>query len=212
MTNGHCFEDGYIPIDKIVSNISSTRKFAILNPAGGKLGVEHATKIIYGTMTKTDLLIYQLEKTYQQIKETYNIRPFELSSAHPKVGDNIDVVSGYWQKGYSCAIEAFVYKLVEEGWVNEDSMRYSRPGCAVIGGTSGSPVILQGTRTIVGINSTGNDYGEKCTESNPCEVDKNGNIIYVKGYSYAQETYWVYSCLNDKNEIDLSAKGCLLFH
>jgi V8-like Glu-specific endopeptidase len=122
----------------------------------------------------------------------------------------MEVISGYWMRGYSCNIETFVPKLEEDGWVCEDSIRYSRPGCETIGGTSGSPVIRAGTRTVIGVNNTGNEDGEKCTMNNPCEIDKDGKIVFQKGYSYGQQTYWVYSCLNQYNEIDLKVPGCQL--
>jgi len=71
-------------------------------------------------------------------------------------------------------------------------------------------VIKAGTRTVIGVNNTINEDGETCTMNNPCEVDQNGNRSAHRGYGYGQETYWVYSCLNQYNEIDLSVAGCLL--
>ena len=60
------------------------------------------------------------------------------------------------------------------------------------------------------VNNTGNESGEECTRDNPCEVDEEGTTTYVKGYSYAQQTYWLYTCLNEKREIDTSVNGCEL--
>jgi V8-like Glu-specific endopeptidase len=135
-----------------------------------------------------------------------------LASKHPALTEPIQVISGYWSRGYACAIEAFVPQLKEDRWTSEDSIRYSRPGCETIGGTSGSPIIQASNRSVIGVNNTGNEDGEKCTMNNPCEVDGNGNITFQQGYSYGQETYWVYSCLNQYNELDLGVASCLLPH
>jgi hypothetical protein len=93
----------------------------------------------------------------------------------------------------------------------QQSIKYTEPGCLVIGGTSGSPIIETGTRTVIGVNNTGNEDGLSCRMNNPCEVDKQGNISYQKGWSYGQQTYWVYSCRNSTTgELDLNLPGCKL--
>ena len=153
-----------------------------------------------------------MDKTYAQILEQFNVRPFTLSSQHPQIHQPIEVVSGYWKMGYTCMIEQFVHELDEAGYKWFDSIRYSRPGCEVIGGTSGSPIIAAGSRTVIGVNNTGNEDGERCTMNNPCEVDDKGAVTVGKGFSYGQQTYWLYSCLNAQNEFDLQRPGCMLPH
>lgn len=210
LTNGHCLETGMPKPGQVVYGKPSSRIFKLFNDQDQIVGRLTATQIIYSTMTKTDMTIYKLKETYADIKSKYGVNPLTLSSQHPSVSDPIEVISGYWNRGYSCSIEAFITQLREDKWTSEDSIRYTRPGCVVIGGTSGSPVIRSGTRTVVGVNNTGSESGYKCTMNNPCEVDANGNISAHKDYSYGQQVYWVYSCLNQFNEIDLGAKGCML--
>jgi len=106
--------------------------------------------VLYATMTKTDMALYRLSETYAQIKSQYHINPLVLVSAAPTVNQPIEVISGYWQRGYTCRIEKIVNELREAGWTFKDSFRYSQPGCETIGGTSGSPVILAGSRQILG--------------------------------------------------------------
>jgi hypothetical protein len=100
--------------------------------------------------------------------------------------------------------------LKEAGWTSHDSIRYTQPGCATIGGTSGSPIIDAETREVVGVNNTGNENGRKCTMDNPCEVDEAGNVSVVYKAAYGQETFWIYSCLDAAQHLDLSVAGCLL--
>jgi V8-like Glu-specific endopeptidase len=212
MTNGHCYEDGMPDPGQVIQNEPSSRTFSVLNSGGSSLGRVHATEVIYSTMTKTDVTLYRLQETYADIRSQYNVRPFTLASQHPAIGTSINVISGYWKQGYSCQVEFFVHELDEAGYHMFDSIRYSRPGCEVIGGTSGSPIIAAGTRNVIGINNTGNEDGEKCTMNNPCEIDEQGNVTAVLGYSYGQETYLIYSCLNAQHELDLNKQGCMLAH
>ena len=84
------------------------------------------------------------------------------------------VISGYWRKAYRCHLNGFVYRLREDVYTWSNSLRYREGGCNVIHGTSGSPVLKAGTRTVVGIHNTTNDDGQECTLNNPCEVDRQG--------------------------------------
>ncbi len=213
LTNGHCLGGSFLQPDQFVFRKTASRSFGLLNPAGTSvIGTVYANRIEYGTMTLTDLSVYRLTETYAQIFQKYNIRPLVMASERAAEGTAMDVISGYWQRGYSCYVERFVNLLKEDSWTWKESLRYSRPGCETIGGTSGSPIVVSGGRTIIGVNNTGNEDGQKCTMNNPCEVDENGNIIFEQGVSYGQQTYWLYYCLNEKSEIDVTIQGCLLPH
>lgn len=212
LTNGHCLEDGMPEPNHFVSHQQTERSFDLLDDQSNTIGQVHAIEILYSTMTGTDITIYKLQETYQQIQEATGTHPLILSSKHPVAGTSIEVISGYWQRGFSCQIETFVDQLKEADWSFSDSIRYSRPGCEVIGGTSGSPVIEKGTRNVVGINNTVNENGRSCTMNNPCEVDSSGNVKYEKGLAYGQETYQIYTCINEAREFDLKLPSCKLFH
>ncbi len=209
LTNGHCvrlLDPGLVLVNQNVS-----RSFDVLSPTASKLGSVQAVKLIYATMTKTDMALYLLKETYVDILKKFKTRPLTLSSEAPAAGTAIEVISGYWKRGYSCEIEATVEGLKEGRWLFEDSLRYSRPGCEVIGGTSGSPVIEAGTRTVIAVNNTINERGARCEVNNPCEIDQNGDVTqYKKGLGYAQQTAWVYSCRAENGELDLNVAGCLL--
>jgi len=213
LTNGHCLETGFPSPGTYVYQKPSSRRFKILDASSAQaIGTLQATKVIYSTMTKTDVTLYELQETFADIVTKYKINAMTLSSQHPKEKDPIEVISGYWHRGYACSIDAFVPQLKEDVFASVDSIRYSLPGCDVIGGTSGSPIIMQGTRTVIGVNNTINESGESCTMNNPCEVDERGNISAHKGVGYGQQTYWFYTCLNADLTLDLSIPGCLLQH
>ncbi|MEU6236168.1 serine protease [Kitasatospora sp. NPDC047058] len=209
LSNGHCLESGFPGPGEVVVNQSSNRSFSLLNSTGGKAATLRATKVVYGTMTDTDVSIYQLNTTYAAIQSKYGIAPLTIAAGHPAQGSSIKVVSGYWKKIYSCSIDGFVYRLKEGSWTWKDSVRYTS-SCNTIGGTSGSPVVDVATGQVVAVNNTGNEDGQRCTDNNPCEVDQNGVVTVRQGINYAQETYGIPACFAAGNRLDLTRPGCTL--
>ncbi|MFK4071229.1 serine protease [Streptomyces sp. NPDC029674] len=209
LSNGHCLEGGFPAPGQVIVNKASTRSFTLLNASGGNAGTVRASKIAYGTMTDTDMSLYQLTSTYSAIESRYGIKALELNSKRPEQGRAITVASGYWKKLYKCNIDGFAYRLKEGSWTWKDSVRYT-PACQTIGGTSGSPVIDDATGKVVAVNNTGNESGGRCTDNNPCEVDENGKVTVREGINYAQQTYWIVPCVGAGNKIDLSRPGCEL--
>ncbi|KUL55201.1 hypothetical protein ADL22_01855 [Streptomyces sp. NRRL F-4489] len=209
MTNGHCLESGMPSPGEVIVGQPSSRSFTVLSKTAGNLGQIRASKVVYATMTDTDVTLYQSSSTYAQIQQKYGIKPLELSTDHPVKGAGITVVSGYWKKTYSCSIDGFVPTLKEGDWTWKDSVRYT-PECKTIGGTSGSPVVDNATGKVTAINNTGNEDGERCTVNNPCEVDESGNVTVHQGTNYAEETYTIPKCFGTGNKLDLNAAGCTL--
>jgi hypothetical protein len=211
LTNGHCVPagifGGMIKPGEVIVNKAVSRSMKVYDQSKRLVDIK-TTRIIYATMTVTDMALYELNTTYSDLAAK-NIDAFELVSSRPIVGIDIDIVSGYWDRGYSCGIESFVFKMMEEGYTFADSIRYA-PGCNTIGGTSGSPIIQRGTRNVVGVNNTGNESGKQCTMNNPCEIDENGQVTAEKGVSYGQQTYLTYSCLRADFNLDLNLPGCML--
>lgn len=211
LTNGHCFEGGFINAGQIKLDVASSRTFRLLSAdAQSTVATLRAQRVMYATMTDTDITLYRLTQTYDQIKSQYGVDPLVMSDEHPAAGVPMKVVSGYWKRIYTCNMDAFVHQLKEGQWTFSDSVRYTSPGCETIGGTSGSPIVHADTREVIGINNTGNEDGERCTLNNPCEVDANGQVTVRSGASYGQQTYQIYTCLNDANQIDLTKEGCML--
>ncbi|GAA2152967.1 serine protease [Kitasatospora kazusensis] len=209
LTNGHCLETGMPGPGEVITDQPSSRTFTLLSASGGRLTTLRANKVVYSTMTDTDVTLYQLTTTYSSIKSRYGISPLTISAAHPVAGAAIKVVSGYWKTVYSCNVDGFVYRLEEGDWTWKDSVRYTST-CNTIGGTSGSPVIDTSSGLVVAVNNTGNENGETCTVDNPCEVDQNGNVTVHQGTNYAEETYGIPACFAPGNQLDLTLSGCVL--
>ncbi|WP_406414316.1 serine protease [Streptomyces sp. NBC_01614] len=209
MSNGHCLESGMPGPGEVVVDQASSRTFGLLNASGSRVANLRANKLVYGTMTDTDVSFYQLTTTYGQIKSSYGIDALTMAETHPVAGTAITVASGYWKRLYSCNIDGFAYSLKEGDWTFKDSVRYTSP-CKPIGGTSGSPVIDHATNKVVAVSNTGNEDGQRCTINNPCEVDESGNVTVRQGISYAQQTYQIPACFGVDNKLDLNASGCVL--
>ncbi|GHH73838.1 serine protease [Kitasatospora indigofera] len=209
LSNGHCLENGMPGPGEVVVGQASSRTFSLLSSTGAKLGTLRASKVVYGTMTDTDVSLYQLNTTYAAIQSRYGIAPLTIAATHPAQGASIKVVSGYWKKIYSCSVDGFAYRLKEGEWTFKDSVRYTS-SCNTIGGTSGSPVVSTATGEVVAVNNTGNEDGESCTVNNPCEVDQNGKVTVRQGINYAQQTYGIPACFAAGNRLDLTRAGCTL--
>ncbi|WP_030675256.1 serine protease [Streptomyces rimosus] len=209
LSNGHCLEGGMPDAGEVVTDQPSSRSFTVLSASAGNLGTVRATKVVYGTMTDTDVSLYELSSTYAQIKQRYGIKALDMATTHPVKGAAIAVVSGYWKKTYNCNVDGFAYRLKEGNWTWKDSVRYTSP-CNVIGGTSGSPVIDVASGKVAAVNNTINESGQRCTVNNPCEVDANGRVSVRRGIGYAQETYEIPKCFGTGNKLDLNRPGCVL--
>jgi V8-like Glu-specific endopeptidase len=210
MTNGHCIQKpgGYLSAGEVWTNRSISRAMKVYD-ADMKLFPIQATKILYATMTNTDVAFYELTESYNEIFTKTKVRPFLLDSVHPLRGSLIDIISGYWDRGYSCEIDGFVFNMKEADWTFKDSIRYTKT-CDTIGGTSGSPIIARGTRKVIAINNTSNEDGQRCTLNNPCEIDEAGSVTVRSGVRYGQQTFGVYSCLTPSFQFNLNRAGCAL--
>ncbi|WP_371407474.1 serine protease [Kribbella sp. NBC_00662] len=210
LTNGHCYEGGFLQPGQVLVNKASTRSITLLKPDSSRAGTVRADKILFGTMTRTDMIVYEVNETYASIKSRLNVTPLTLAKQGPADGAGMAVVSGYWKRIYTCSVQATIPQLREGDWTWQNSIKYQQPGCETIGGTSGSPVVSTTTGEMIGINNTGNEDGERCTVNNPCEVDADGNVTVDQGAAYGQQTWWLYTCLTANRTIDLNKSGCEL--
>jgi len=214
LTNGHClgnsFGGGFPKPGEAIVNKPKKLNVRLLKSDMSTLGNLRVEKIIYGTMTVTDAALLGVSQTYREIERSFGVRPLVISENRPQRDTEIEVPSGYWRRIYLCRIEAFVPTLREAGWTFKDSIRYSSPGCEVVGGTSGSPIVSRQTGEVIGVNNTGNESGKRCTMNNPCEVDENGQVSVIKGRGYGQQTYILAACVGANGVFDLTQKSCTL--
>lgn len=208
LTNGHCLGGTFLKPGEVAINRSVSRTVGIYDMKM-KLSRFQASRVVYATMTGTDITIYELNKTYAEINTATGIRPLELATTRPDDSIVINIPSGYWDRNWACQVEGFVYLMHEDAWTWSDSIRFDT-ACHPTHGTSGSPLVQDGTRTVIGINNTGNDDGESCTMNNPCEVDEAGRVLVQHKRSYGQQTYHIAGCFGPDAQLDLGLASCEL--
>ncbi len=207
LSNGHCYD--FMGARQVVVNQPFERSVDLLNSDGSVAGTVNTVTLLYATMWRTDVSLYQLSQTYQDLQNTYGVPSFTLADTKPSPKTQpIEVLSGYWRLAYDCNLNGFAYRLHEDVWDWNMSLRYSDGGCQVIGGTSGSP-ILDSDRVQIGINNTINEDGQHCTFDNPCEENRHGKITVHIHRGYGQQTWVFYTCLNGTT-INLNKAGCML--
>jgi hypothetical protein len=207
LSNGHC--SSLLDPGVVITDRPANRPFGLLDSSGAQVATLKAEKLSYGTMTDTDVAIYQTTTTYAAIKESYGVSALTVRDTQPTAGTAVTVASSAWKKLLDCTIDGFVHRLKEGRWTWKDSVRYTS-ACQTVGGTSGSPVIDQSTGEVVAVHNTGNENGASCTLNNPCEVDPRGNVTVRKGINYGQQTYQIPACFTTGNQLDLTAAGCAL--
>jgi V8-like Glu-specific endopeptidase len=217
LTNGHCVSrgpfGGMIQPGEVIVNESASYNVDLLDPSGNSIMSLTSSRILYATMTSTDVGLFELTNTYAEIEAKTGTHALIIADHLPAMGMDIQIPSGYWKRTYACQTEAIIPELHEADWTFKRSIRYSQPGCETIGGTSGSPLVSAQTGEVIGINNTGNEDGEECTINNPCEIDESGNKTVRKGRSYGQQTYLFYGCLSapgSAERFDLKKPGCEL--
>jgi hypothetical protein len=209
LTNGHCYEGGFIRAGQVLQNRTSSRTGTLLGSTGGSLGTVRADRVLYATMTGTDVTLYRLTSTFATLQSSFGATALTLSSTRAAAGVAVGIPSSFWRRVWNCKIDSQVTTLREDQWTWRDSIRYDT-ACDTIHGTSGSPIVDTTDGRVVGINNTGNDNGQLCTLNNPCEVAADGTTRAFLGQSYGQQTYWITTCLNGSRAIDLTIAGCLL--
>ena len=201
LTNGHCAEPrpgrGQAVVDRPDQQLA-----LILDENGEPLVRAYTTKLIYATITGTDVAVYRLGTTYQQLA-TDGVRAFTLATLGPRPGQKLRVLSGMSGRDWTCTAQVIVTTLREAGYTQRNAIRYrSRSGCGPGHGDSGSPLVDVTTGEIVGVHSTSSDNGRRCMVNNPCEVSPRGGVLSVKGRKYGQQTALLSRCLTSGSKLD----------
>ncbi|MDH6625415.1 pimeloyl-ACP methyl ester carboxylesterase [Streptomyces sp. LBL] len=207
LTNGHCHPGGRPKPGEVITDKDVQIDGTVLSPAGRELG-PLTGKVLYATMTGTDITLAQLDSTYADIQRMYKIEAFPLASSGPVPGQKIKVASSYLQSVWSCQAEAVIPTLKEGDYTSNKAIRYAKE-CNTQPGSSGSPVVNAETGELVAVNSTSNRDGKECELNNPCEVDSEGTVVH-KGRGYATQTAAIAACIGSGNVVDLNLQGCTL--
>src|SRR3954453_11882118 len=116
LTNGHCYEGGFLSAGQVLQNRTSSRSGTLLNSSGRSLGTVRADRVLYATMTGTDVTLYRLTSTYTTLLSRHGAPAPAPSHPRPAAGSAIAVPAGYWKRIWNCKIDGFVGTLREDQW------------------------------------------------------------------------------------------------
>lgn len=205
LTNGHCVE--FLSPNTAIGDIDEERVVSVLNSNGNETGTLFLTKLLYATMTNTDLALFELEDSYQEIQNRFGIEALILSRTPATGGTAIRIPSALHLEEYRCDIDGIVPTLRESVWEWTNSLRYF---CDTIKGTSGAPIIALESGLVIGVNNTVSSAGVACEIDSPCEVNDDGSIIFMENLAYGQQTSDLYLCRDEVGELDFGKTECPL--
>jgi hypothetical protein len=215
LTNGHCVYPRPRP-GRSITGRPDNQRVLIKNPNGNTIVRAHTKRLVYATMTGTDVAVYRLDQSFAQLRAT-GVKVRSLAVDGPRPGQKVRVLSAGSGKAWTCTVAKITPGLLEAGYTQKHAIGYrTRRGCSATYGAgpghgdSGSPLVDPRTGKIVGIHNTGNDSGLRCTEDNPCEIDAQGHRTSVKGARYGQQTAMLRDCLIAGSRIALSRPACAL--
>ncbi|CAM5718704.1 hypothetical protein SALBM135S_00787 [Streptomyces alboniger] len=211
LTNGHCVEGERPKPGTALVDQPADREVPIADRQGYPRTTARATRLLYATMSGTDVALYRLNTTYGQLKAK-SAKVFRLASTAVRAGDPLSLADAGGRR--KCIAEAVVPHLREGGYQQDDAIRYtSAEDCDTGHGTSGSAFLAPDGRTVAGIHNTHNDSdagAEPCADDKPCEVSRDGAVSSRNGRGYGQQTHTSTDCLTRGTKLDLSVPRCAL--
>lgn len=205
LTNAHCLF--FIPPGAHAVNRPGSWTPVLFNAEGGlhfeRLG---RTRLLYATMTDTDLALLELPWSYGELRGA-GIPAFEIASQTARAGSDLILASGNERRVDVCRIDAIVDILRSDDPASHTFRKsYRLAGCSAAHGVSGSPLIVPGSRIVAGIENLRVD-GQSCKDSF-CELQTNGSFAFHARTTYGQRVDGIRRCLSASGQFDLDAASC----
>jgi hypothetical protein len=198
---------------EVVVNQPDARPVTLLDRSGDDLGVVRARRVLYSTSFRTDVGLYTLRRTYAEIRDRFHLRALTIASAPPAHDASVLVPSGFSRIEYRCDLNGQAFRLFNDDFHWLRSIRLARSStCHTIRGTSGSPLVDPVSGEVVGVNNAINvpaHGAPRCTVS-LCEQTKDGRVSVHPHRRYAQQTWWLTTCVGAHRRLDLDLLGCML--
>lgn len=210
LTNGHCAQKKLITPGIALSNVPYDRSPITLYLGGTEPEPVTPSRVLYATMTGTDLALIELKETYGEL-EARGARVYDLSDSTADTQEEtpVQIVAGFQKEKQLCKISHRVGILMEDEWTYEDSIALADP-CPVEGGWFGAPLLNPTTLKVVALLNSTNATGGLCTLDNPCEVLPGGERLAFRGRAYAQKTDAILGCVDSGGNMAFTQSGCKL--
>lgn len=204
LTNGHCVGLDGSPVNTSIVDAEAEGEARFFNVAGADASSVLTVPVAryeYGTMRGRDIGIVRLDATLGELR-TAGATPLAIASAAPATGTAVVNVAGpvdgvpedeqVLRKG-ECVVGGST-DVVESSWLWFGATRTDCPG--VLGGSSGSPLIADGTVVSI-INTTNGGIaaadGVTCYRGMPCEPDGT-SATFVQDSSYGVDVAGLDAC------------------
>ncbi|HEY4456641.1 MAG TPA: trypsin-like serine protease [Pseudonocardiaceae bacterium] len=209
LTNGHCVQGDRPAVASALVDQPANFPIGIADHDGYDQTTANATRLVYATMTGTDVALYRLDKTYAQLAAAH-ATVFTLSTKPMSANQKLAILTGAYRE--SCTLAATVPHLREGGYQLDNAMRIVESDDCILGpGMSGSAMVAADGRTIVGVHNTSNQgNGTACSDGNPCEVGADGKVTSVPNAAYGQQIDMIPGCFDKGSVLDLNRYGCTL--
>lgn len=161
LTAGHCLPEGHLEPGKTVSNVSVNSSKNTVEIHKGKDEDNHMnpkrtgiTKVVYGTMTDTDIAVLETESTYLSLSAA-GIPAREIASDELSVGDVVSTPSPTLSNPFrGCTISGTGLNKKVSGWSWHNFVEVSGSACTALReGGSGAPIISESDGMIRGVVS-----------------------------------------------------------
>lgn len=220
-TNGHCLrlnrtmdrESSYLNPGETLTNIETQafleRTLIRIHAPSGTVEVA-AKRLIFATMTGTDISLFELNDSYDDLKEKYEIKPLIVSPKELAPKEAVQIQTGYYNRNFNCA---FVRKVnLREGPFHTNGALELTLECDIYPGVSGSPIVLRKSKMITGLaNTHTSGEGEVCGFNNPCIILGSQVIEPNAGTSFGVSLVGLNSCYNSQiQQFDFARKSCRL--
>lgn len=214
MTNGHCVDIGRLSGGKsellgpgeylfdYAHNVTEQVVVVVRSPGGASQTVK-VERLVFATMTGTDVAIYQLRESYQELEKRYQVKPLTLDRGPVISGTPVVLVSNYYAEMWNCEMGEHT-SLLEGPYTTTRGIQLGHGCHDIYIGISGSPILRAGTRSIVGLANTHfSGSGAPCTFNNPCEYDSTTGKkkTPAPGQTYGVTTSELYLCFDEQQRV-----------
>ncbi|NOT78638.1 MAG: trypsin-like peptidase domain-containing protein [Bacteriovoracaceae bacterium] len=220
-TNGHCLllnlnlkrEFPYPMPGENLANITDTefreKTNITLHGPNESIKVKMA-RLIFGTMSGTDLSLFEIENTYEHLEKEFKILPLKIANRDSSLNTPVSIVSGYYNRKFSCSLKS-ISDLIEGPFYTNNALSLSSE-CDIYPGFSGSPIVNDLSGEVIGLANTHfSNEGELCSFNNPCIIDpiSEQRIAPFSGQSFGISLIELKSCFDFKlRQIDLELPTC----
>lgn len=222
LSAGHCYslDSQSVFVDRALPPSTRPVQFNFFADTAGASVAVPIRRLAYSTMKGTDIAVLELAATQAELASR-GVRALELESGEPAAGEAIEVVGApssffepreWFLRRATCTLGGRA-DLIEFTWHFWDTRRNDCED--IVGGMSGSPVILARTGHVSGVVNTtthlafarGGDFD--CYAGRPCELGAGGQRVEEET-SYSISLAGLMECFRPSGEFDLLRPACPL--